>query len=75
MERVEDVKHWLLEYERWRDEWVDLFQALSTVALDFDLRTEDDKLAILNQGCKHHSILKTIYFKDVDCSFQLTHSE
>ena len=25
LEKAEDVKHWLLEYERWRDEWVDLF--------------------------------------------------
>ena len=60
LEKAEDVKHWLLEYERWRDEWVDLFQALSAVALGFDLITEDDELAILDQGCKHHSILKTI---------------
>ena len=61
MERVENVQHWLLECETWKDERVDLFQALSRVALDFDLMNDDDKLvAILDQGCKHHSILKNI---------------
>ena len=40
---------------------MDLFQSLSRVALGFDLMTDDDKLfAILDQGCKHHSILKII---------------
>ena len=34
--------------------------ALPTVALGFDLITADNELAILDQGCKHHSILKTI---------------
>ena len=59
--KVEDVQHWLLECERWKDERVDLFQSLSRVALGFDLMTDDDKLfAILDQGCKHHSILKII---------------
>ena len=59
--KVEDMQHWLLECERWKDERVDLFQSLSWVALGFDLMTDDDKLfAILDQGCKHHSILKII---------------
>ena len=65
--KVEDVQHWLLEWERWKDERVDLFQSLSRVALGFDLMTDYDKLfAILDQGCKHHSILKIIL--NVDCS-------
>ena len=42
--KVEDVQHWLLECERWKDERVDLFQSLSQVALGFDLMTDDDKL-------------------------------
>ena len=37
--KVEDVQHWLLECERWKDEGVDLFQSLSRVALGFDLMT------------------------------------
>ena len=45
------------------------FQSLSMVTQSFDLLTDDEKLfAILDQGCKHHSILK-IHLEDVDCSF------
>ena len=40
LERTEDEQHWLLECERWKDERVDHFQALSRVALGFDLMTD-----------------------------------
>ena len=37
------------------------FLVLSRVSLGFDLMTDDERLfAILDQGCKHHSIPKSI---------------
>ena len=48
--------------ERWKGEWADLFQALSRVyhwVLIWLLRMIK-LVAILNEGCKHHSILKII---------------
>ena len=49
---------------RWNDERAELFLLLSRVSLvgfDFDLMTDDEKLfVILDQGCKHHSILRII---------------
>ena len=53
LERAEDVHLCLPECERWYDDQVELFQALSKVALDFDLMTDDKPVAILDQRCNH----------------------
>ena len=65
--KVEDVQRWLLEYEKGNDKRAELFLLLSRISPDFNfaLMTDNEELfMILDQGCKHHSILRII---DVDC--------
>ena len=73
--KVEDLQHWLLECERWNDERAELFMLLSKVSpdFDFDLMTDDDKLAIHNSGPRIQATLNSQdYCQDVDCSIQWT---
>ena len=52
---------YILECERWKDERADLFKSLTRVSPDFELLTTDEKLLmIIDEGCKHRPILKTI---------------
>ena len=44
MGKVEDVQHWLLESERWKDRQKDLFESLTRVSLDFELLTNDEDI-------------------------------
>ena len=68
MGKVEDVQHWLLEYERWKDERADLSKSLTRLSLDFELLTTDEKVfMILDQGYKHLPILKIILKMWIAC--------
>ena len=59
--KVEDVAHWLLECDAWGIERQPLLQALRHIANDFDNLCDDDKLVlVLDKGCQHWSILKSI---------------
>ena len=37
---MQQLQSWLLECERWKGEWTDLFQSLSRISLGFDLMTK-----------------------------------
>ena len=55
------MQQWLLECERWNDERAEPFLLLSRVSpdCDCDLTADVEKLfTILDQGWKHHSILR-----------------
>ena len=41
MGKVEDVQHWLLKCERWKDKQEDLLESLTRVSLDFEFLTND----------------------------------